>query len=53
MSYKWMLLTLIPMAAVPSYLLWQGDGLGAAIIAIPLFLVCAAVLGFIRRLSAE
>ena len=53
MSYKWLLLTGALMAAVPVYLLVQGDGMGAAIVGIPSFLICAAAFGCIRVLSVE
>ena len=35
MSNKWFFLLAALMAATPGYLLWQGEGLGAALIAGP------------------
>jgi hypothetical protein len=51
--YKWMMLTVLLMAGMPIYLLWQGDGVGAAIIGIPSFLIGAAILGCMRLLTAD
>ena len=50
---KWMMLTVLLMAGMPIYLLWQGDGVGAAIIGIPSFLIGAAILGCMRLLTAD
>ena len=44
MPYKWMPVIAAAMAATPTYLLWQGDNLGAAIIGIPSLLICVAFL---------
>jgi len=35
MSNKWFFLLAALIGIMPGYLLWQGDGLGAAIIAVP------------------
>ena len=43
MPYKWMPVIVVT-AATPTYLLWQGDNLGAAIIGIPSLLICVAFL---------
>jgi hypothetical protein len=53
MSYKWILLLAAVVAALPIYLFWQGDGVEAAIIGIPLFLIGAALLGCMSVLHAK
>jgi hypothetical protein len=53
MPYKWIMLLAVLMAATPAYLLWQGNGFGAAVIGIPSFLVGAAMLGCIGFAAAK
>jgi hypothetical protein len=43
MPYKWMLLGGVLMAAAPTYLLFQGDRIEAAIVGIPLSLIAMAL----------
>lgn len=53
MPYKWMLLVGVLMAVAPTYLLFQGDRVEAAIVGIPLSLIAMALFFCIWVLRAE
>jgi hypothetical protein len=52
MPYKWMLLGAVLMGLAPTYLLFQGDRVEAAIVGIPLSLIAMALLFCIWVLRA-
>jgi hypothetical protein len=50
MSNKWFFLLATLMTVMPGYLLWQGEGLGATLIAVPSFFI-GLMAFWLKRLS--